>query len=89
MEDLPAESFELRQDLFGPCVDVSTAALESDLSKLDRMVFELYKEAVARALLEPTERVLREMNQRQRFHFIRALRYRLRSIAALNELRSL
>jgi hypothetical protein len=43
---------------------------------------------LANKLLEPTERVLMEMNDRQRGHLVRDLRARLGSIATLAELRS-
>jgi hypothetical protein len=43
---------------------------------------------VAKKLLEPTERVLSEMNDRQRGCLVRDLRARLGSIAILADLRS-
>jgi hypothetical protein len=43
---------------------------------------------LAKKLLEPTERVLKEMNDRQRGYLVRDLRARLGRIATLSELRS-
>jgi hypothetical protein len=44
---------------------------------------------LAKKLLEPAERVLKEMNGRQRGHLVRDLRARLGSIATVAELRSI
>jgi hypothetical protein len=43
---------------------------------------------LAKKLLEPTERVLKEMKDRQRGYLVRDLRARLGSIATLADLRS-
>jgi hypothetical protein len=70
----------------------SRRAILVHFGKINVVADDIYEETeigrLARALLEPTERVLEEMNERQRFHLIRAMRYQLKAIAALVDLHS-
>jgi hypothetical protein len=67
-------------------------AAENRAQGLRQGVHHLFKDSdiggLARKLLEPTEQVLKEMNDRQRGYLVRDLRARLGSIAALADLRS-
>ena len=65
---------------------------ESHLHGLRQRAHHIFKDSeigtLARKLLEPTERMLKDMNDRQRGYLVRDLRARLGRIATLADLRS-
>jgi hypothetical protein len=67
-------------------------AAETNAHDLRQGAHHIFKDSdigrLARKLLEPTERVLQEMNGRQRGCLVRDLRARLANIAILADLRS-
>jgi hypothetical protein len=70
----------------------SRRAILVHFGKINVVADEIYEGTeigrLARALLQPTERVLEQMNERQRFHLSHALRHRLKAIVAVTDLRS-
>jgi hypothetical protein len=67
-------------------------AAETNAYGLRQGALHIFKDSdigrLAKKLLEPAERVLKEMNDRQRAYLVRDLRARLGSIATLEGLRS-
>jgi hypothetical protein len=67
-------------------------AAETNAYGLRQGALHIFKDSdiagLAKKLLEPAERVLKEMNDRQRGYLVRDLRARLGSIATLADLRS-
>jgi hypothetical protein len=66
-------------------------AAETNAHGLRQGALHIFKDSdiggLAKKLLEPAERVLKGMNDRQRGYLVRDLRARLRSIATLADLR--